>query len=118
MYTRIAFLSAIFALVVFVGRRFDALSRLSTVSLELMRPNTTIFRYLLFSQAYLLMRYPIKSADGKESLPTLSFVWPNGQGNIEKYLRGRENSSKWGAQCGSLYRIWSGFHGEMQETPP
>ena len=68
---------------------------------------------LIVRQAYLRFRYPITSVDGKESLPTLPFVWPNGQGNIEKYLRGRENSAKWGSQYGSLYRIWSGFHGEM-----
>ncbi|KAH8706138.1 cytochrome P450, partial [Phaeosphaeriaceae sp. PMI808] len=67
---------------------------------------------------YLRLRYPIKSVDGQETLPTLPFVWPNGQGNVEKYLRGRENSAQWGAQYGPLYRIWSGFHGEIVLTQP
>jgi len=70
------------------------------------------------STAYLRFRYPIKSSDGHESLPTLAFVWPNGQGNIEKYLRGRENSLAWGREYGPIYRIWSGFHGEIILTRP
>ena len=98
MYVLTLWLVVAAAVIVVAVRRYNGLSRLST--------------------AYLNFRYPIKSADGRESLPTLPFVWPNGQGNVEKYLRGRENSAQWGAEYGSLYRIWSGFHGEIILTRP
>ncbi|KAF4628637.1 hypothetical protein G7Y89_g9513 [Cudoniella acicularis] len=34
--------------------------------------------------AYLNWRFPIKSTNGQEDLPTLAYVFPNGQGNSEK----------------------------------
>ncbi|KAH9883197.1 hypothetical protein J1614_000053 [Plenodomus biglobosus] len=98
MYSTFVLLSFLVAAVVLLTRRFNILSRVLTT--------------------YLKVREPIKSADGYLDLPTLPFVWPNGQGNVEKYLRGRENSAKWGAEYGSIYRIWSGFHGEIILTNP
>jgi hypothetical protein len=53
----------------------------------------------------LRFRCPTKSADKYEILLTLPFVRPDGQGNIEKYLHGRENSAKWGAQYGPLSNL-------------
>ncbi|KAF2850553.1 cytochrome P450 [Plenodomus tracheiphilus IPT5] len=98
MYSTVALLGFLVASIALATRRFNLLSRALTV--------------------YLQVRDPIKSTDGRQNLPTLPFVWPNGQGNVEKYLRGRQNSIKWGAEYGSLYRIWSGFHGEIILTNP
>ncbi|KAH7070903.1 cytochrome P450 [Paraphoma chrysanthemicola] len=83
----------------------------------LLCPNK-FFAILTSCHAYLRFRYPIRTVDGHGVLPTLPFVFPNGQGNIEKYLRGRENSMQWGATYGHIYRIWSGFHGEIVLTKP
>ncbi|KAF2824189.1 cytochrome P450 [Ophiobolus disseminans] len=98
MFNLVLCLIVVSATAVWGTRRFNVLSHVST--------------------AYLRLRYPIKTVDGRETLPTLPFEWPNGQGNVEKYLHGRENSSKWGAEYGPLYRIWSGFHGEIVLTRP
>lgn len=97
MYSTIV-LSVLVAALVLASRRFNLLSRVLTF--------------------YLKWREPITSVDGRQNLPTLPFVWPNGQGNVEKYLHGRENSVRWGAEYGSIYRIWSGFHGEIILTNP
>ncbi|KJK74876.1 hypothetical protein H634G_09920 [Metarhizium anisopliae BRIP 53293] len=62
---------------------------------------------------YLCWRYPIKSTDGKTPLPTASYTFPNGQGNVAKFLEGEEGSRKWQQQLGSMYRIWTGFDSEV-----
>ena len=110
MYPPIIWLSLVAAAVVWATRRYHLLSHLATVSVLVYQHPS----YAYNVHAYLRFRYPIETVDGCETLPTLPFLWPNGQGNVEKYLRGRENSLKWGTEYGSLYRIWSGFHGEMQ----
>ncbi|KAI4154654.1 MAG: hypothetical protein LQ340_001541 [Diploschistes diacapsis] len=67
---------------------------------------------------WLLWCYPIKHESTFQSLPTLPYEWPNGQGNIEKFLHGRENSPQWAAKYGSIYRIWSGTTSEVVLTKP
>lgn len=47
------------------------------------------------------------------NLPSLPYIFPNGQGNVEKFLRGRANSAKWEVEYGGLYRLWSGMSGEV-----
>ncbi|ELQ44764.1 cytochrome P450 monooxygenase [Pyricularia oryzae Y34] len=44
--------------------------------------------------------------------------WPNGQGDDGKFLSGIENSARWRAKHGSVYRIWSGMHPEVVLTEP
>ena len=60
-----------------------------------------------------MVRYPIKDVLGRKSLPTCPYEWPNGQGDVGKFLQGIENSGKWESQHGSLYRIWSGMSGDV-----
>ncbi|TEY30137.1 hypothetical protein BOTCAL_0894g00020 [Botryotinia calthae] len=60
-----------------------------------------------------MRRYPIKHVDHATNLPSLPYVFPNGQGNTEKFLRGRANTVKWGKEYGGLYRLWSGISGEV-----
>ncbi|KAF2873115.1 cytochrome P450 [Massariosphaeria phaeospora] len=93
MYMSLILLNVVVGGCVVLVRRYNLLSHLFTVLLRL--------------------RYPIRDIETGRSLPTLPFVFPNGQGNIEKYIYGRQNSLKWGLEYGPLYRIWSGFHGEM-----
>ncbi|KAF3767987.1 cytochrome P450, partial [Cryphonectria parasitica EP155] len=66
----------------------------------------------------LLQCYPIKHIENATSLPSLPYIFPNGQGNVEKFLRGRANSVKWECEYGGLYRLWSGMRGEVVLTKP
>ncbi|CAI6288229.1 unnamed protein product [Periconia digitata] len=80
------------------------------------------FRYFQVASrvvdSILRRKYPIHHASSNEDLPTTPFILPNGQGNVEKFLNGQENSVKWGSQFGPVYRIWSGFQGEVVLTRP
>ncbi|KAI8957382.1 putative cytochrome P450 oxidoreductase GliC-like protein [Daldinia sp. FL1419] len=63
-------------------------------------------------------RYRIKHVKNGSDLPSLPYVFPNGQGNVEKFLNGRANSARWESQYGGLYRLWSGMKGEVVLTKP
>lgn len=65
------------------------------------------------TQTYLLWRYPIKSIDGERSIPTCPYVWPDGQGDVAKFLEGEKNNGIWRAEYGGIYRVWSGMSAEM-----
>lgn len=62
---------------------------------------------------YLLWRHPIAHIDGDRQLPTCPYRFPNGQGDVGKFLNGMENSKTWEKQNGSVYRIWSGMRPEV-----
>jgi len=64
-------------------------------------------------QTLLCYRYPVQRREDHTSLPTCPYRWPNGQGDVAKFLEGRENSDLWEKQFGSLYRIWSGTTPEV-----
>ncbi|KAH8722619.1 cytochrome P450 monooxygenase [Phaeosphaeriaceae sp. PMI808] len=59
-------------------------------------------------EVVILLAYPIKHIENNTSLPSLPYRFPDGQGNIEKFLHGRLNSAKWEREYGALYRLWSG----------
>ncbi|KAF1949857.1 cytochrome p450 monooxygenase GliC [Byssothecium circinans] len=67
-------------------------------------------------EAILLLAYPIKHIENNTALPSLPYSFPNGQGNVEKFLQGRTNSAKWAREYGSLYRLWSGTTSEVVLT--
>ncbi|KAG9230924.1 cytochrome P450 oxidoreductase GliC [Amylocarpus encephaloides] len=69
-------------------------------------------------KACLLLRYPITSVNFKYDLPTCPYKWPDGQGDIGKFLAGEENGRRWRKQFGGLYRIWSGLVPEIVLTNP
>lgn len=48
-----------------------------------------------------------------ERIPSCQYKFPNGQGDVGKFLDGLENSGKWEESNGSIYRIWSGTRPEM-----
>ncbi|KAK2874952.1 hypothetical protein FQN49_001926 [Arthroderma sp. PD_2] len=72
----------------------------------------------VFLDKYLRWRYPILSADGKRLLPTCPYQWPNGQGDVAKFLQGIENCDLWEREHGEIYRIWSGMKSEVVLTQP
>lgn len=65
------------------------------------------------SQEILVALHPIKHTKNRDPLPSLPFSFPNGQGNVEKFFHGRENSAKWEQAYGRIYRLWSGTSSEM-----
>ncbi|KAF2179231.1 cytochrome P450 [Zopfia rhizophila CBS 207.26] len=67
---------------------------------------------------YLTWRYPIRSIDGGRPIPTCPYQWPNGQGDIGKFLEGERNSETWSKEHGRIYRIWSGTNPEIVVTHP
>lgn len=85
--------------------------------------NMLISRILLVK--WLLLNYPSQSSMRSNSRsgsatairssmtrlvpgnPRAPYQWPNGQGNVVKFLAGRENSSRWGQKYVALYQTWS-----------
>ncbi|TVY93797.1 Cytochrome P450 monooxygenase, partial [Lachnellula willkommii] len=61
---------------------------------------------------YLLWRYPIKSVNGNHRMPTCPYRWPNGQGDVGKFLEGEKNNDIWRQRYGGIYRVWSGMNSE------
>lgn len=55
------------------------------------------------------------SIDGVASrgIPTCPYKWPNGQGDVAKFLEGEDNSSRWFKEHGRIYRLWAGMSPEM-----
>lgn len=62
---------------------------------------------------FLEWKYPILHKDGLGQIPSCPYVWPNGQGDDDKFIGGIENSTAWQAINGNVYRIWSGMKSEM-----
>ncbi|KAI1435782.1 cytochrome P450 [Xylaria sp. CBS 124048] len=75
-----------------------------------------VFSYLI--HYYLVWRFPIKAVQDGRSMSTCPYRWPNGQGNVGKFLEGEGNSEKWGTRYGRVYRLWSGFTGEVVIRDP
>lgn len=70
-------------------------------------------------EKYLLIRNPILSTGVvRRQIPTCPYQWPNGQGDVAKFLDGEKNSSDWAKEHGRVYRIWSGMKGEIVLTDP
>lgn len=89
------------------------LSRAIHVSLALILPRSSSKLPINVSKVYLCWRFPIKDQTGSRPLPTCPYSWPNGQGDIGKFLEGIENSEIWGKEHGQVYRIWSGMKSEV-----
>ncbi|KGO73018.1 Cytochrome P450 [Penicillium italicum] len=67
---------------------------------------------------FLQLGYPIRSTDGGTTIPTCPYVYPNGQGNVGKFLNGEILGQKWRTEYGPIYRIWSGFTPEIVVSRP
>ncbi|POS75435.1 cytochrome P450 monooxygenase [Diaporthe helianthi] len=67
---------------------------------------------------WLIRKYPLTSASDGRSIATCPYNWPNGQGDIGKFLEGERNSKIWGSTHGSVYRIWNGMTPEIVLSDP
>jgi hypothetical protein len=67
----------------------------------------------LTKQSYLLFRFPIRRLHTGDEIPSCPYQWPDGQGDVGKFLQGIENSEAWSEKYGCVYRIWSGMSPEM-----
>lgn len=67
------------------------------------------------AQQYLIIKHPIRCYGDTSpiSIPTCPYKWPNGQGDVAKFLQGEKNSHDWAREYGWIYRIWSGMTPEM-----
>ncbi|MCJ1380198.1 hypothetical protein MMC17_003301 [Xylographa soralifera] len=61
---------------------------------------------------------PIYHSNTGVPIPTCPYQWPNGQGNVAKFLEGAENRDQWFSKYGGIYRIWSGTTPEVVLTKP
>lgn len=68
--------------------------------------------------AYLEHVYSIRHTESGARIPTAPYVFPNGHGNVAKFLEGFSNSNLWGSRYGSIYRIWAGTKPEIVLTRP
>jgi cytochrome P450 len=62
--------------------------------------------------------YPIYRIHDGKSLPTCPYRFPDGQGDVPKFLDGERNSEEWGKEHGRVYRVWSGTVPEIVLTKP
>ncbi|KAI0452596.1 cytochrome P450 [Xylaria acuta] len=76
----------------------------------------TVFSNIIHS--FLVWKYPIRDISNGQPIPTCPYQWPNGQGDIGKFLQGEENSDKWGKRYGRVYRLWSGMNSEIVLRDP
>ncbi|RMZ66214.1 cytochrome P450 monooxygenase [Pyrenophora seminiperda CCB06] len=70
------------------------------------------------SYEYLMIVHPIRRNTNKTPIPTCPYKFPDGQGDIAKFLEGERNSEGWAKEHGHIYRIWSGRTPEIVLTRP
>ncbi|KAL2412777.1 Bimodular acetylaranotin synthesis protein ataTC [Exophiala dermatitidis] len=73
---------------------------------------SVVFDFILTRQNGILHR-----RTGKQ-IPSCPWKWPNGQGDVAKFLDGMENSELWGSDYGGCYRIWAGTSPEIVVSKP
>ncbi|GAW14655.1 hypothetical protein ANO14919_040580 [Xylariales sp. No.14919] len=69
-------------------------------------------------QELLITIYPIYNDRRTKTIPTCPYKFPNGQGDVRKFLEGIRNSEAWKSEHGLVYRIWSGMRSEIVITRP
>ncbi|RMZ82606.1 hypothetical protein DV738_g1677, partial [Chaetothyriales sp. CBS 135597] len=69
-------------------------------------------------QFFLIRRNRILNRRTWKPIPSCPWKWPNGQGDVAKFLEGMENSESWGRAYGGCYRIWSGTSPEIVISTP
>ncbi|KAF2201386.1 cytochrome P450 [Delitschia confertaspora ATCC 74209] len=73
---------------------------------------------LLVTICYLSRKHRIISPKSGKELPTCPYRWPDGQGDVGKFLDGESNGKEWTTQHGRIYRIWSGMTPEIVLSRP
>ncbi|OCL06608.1 cytochrome P450 monooxygenase [Glonium stellatum] len=97
-------------------KTFTLLSTVTTVIIVAHQKGIGIISWII--NRYLTWKHPISSLDKTRSIPTCPYQWPNGQGDVQKFLEGEKNSDAWGKTHGRVYRIWSGTTPEIVLTHP
>ncbi|KAL3459736.1 cytochrome P450 [Aspergillus heterothallicus] len=67
---------------------------------------------------YLTRRYPIHHLETGRPLSGRPYQWPNGQGDVDKFIDGIENRDKWAREHGQIYRVWAGMKPEIVLQKP
>lgn len=83
--------------------------------------NTALFRrtFNRLINSYLCWKHPIRSSTGSRSIPTCPYEWPNGQGDVAKFLEGEQRRAEWEKKYdGGVYRIWNRTTPEVVLTRP
>lgn len=60
----------------------------------------------------------MRHSEDSTPLPSVPYEFPNGQGDVAKFLNGKENGERWEKTYGPIYRIWSGMAPEIVLTRP
>lgn len=72
--------------------------------------SSLLIEYLQF---ILVTSVRITDTPSSKHLPRLAYTWPDGQGNLAKFIHGRENSKAWKEKYGAIYQIWAGMQPEV-----
>ncbi|KAH8706939.1 cytochrome P450 [Phaeosphaeriaceae sp. PMI808] len=62
---------------------------------------------------YLQWRYPIRDVSGGKQMPSTRYEFPNGNGDVDKFIHGPYKSEIWHHKYGKIYRIWNGMKPEV-----
>lgn len=57
----------------------------------------------------------MRHVEDHSPIPSVPYTFPNGQGDVEKFINGQKNSVVWEDKHGPIYRIWSGMTPEMYD---
>lgn len=91
----------------FLGAGFASLA----VWLVLSRIFTPVLSRVL--HVYLHWRYPIRDTTGRRSIPSTPFQFPDGNGDVDKFINGPRKNIEWNQKYGGIYRIWNGMEPEV-----
>ncbi|KAF5581616.1 cytochrome P450 monooxygenase monooxygenase [Fusarium pseudocircinatum] len=69
-------------------------------------------------EAFLSRLHQVRDVGAGKPFPSNRYWFPGGQGDAAKFLHGKENSVKWEAEYGPIYRVWSGPNPEVVLTRP
>ncbi|KAF4335435.1 O-methyltransferase [Fusarium beomiforme] len=99
------------------GQRYIALKDRPTLADLSYLPFAMPWMFNLFG-AFLSRLHQVRDVGAGKPFPSARYTFPGGQGDAAKFLHGKENSVKWEAEYGSIYRIWSGPNPEVVLTRP
>ncbi|PSN62340.1 cytochrome P450 [Corynespora cassiicola Philippines] len=67
---------------------------------------------------YLHWRYPIREANTRKTIPSTPYRFPNGNGDVDKFILGPKKTEEWRSRYGAIYRIWNGMKPELVVSTP
>ncbi|KAJ4382544.1 hypothetical protein N0V86_001764 [Didymella sp. IMI 355093] len=67
---------------------------------------------------YLQWRYPVRDVTNRRSIPSTSYRFPDGNGDVDKFINGFQKNMEWRQRYGGIYRIWNGISPEIVVSTP